>query len=167
MIGLWVQLNSMSSLTLSSQHPYSSSYLWDSSSRLCPPYYIPCLELPAALLSPLSYVFDKDHYLLLPVPLSVLLSSSLPQSVITLFDIFIMWQVVFNQRNAGIECLQTSIRHLHVLWDITTWPFFIGMDYISKMTLLTRHFLMSYSLLLCFFFQYIQLMLWHAFCMFI
>lgn len=44
------------------------------------PLYTTCLELPAALLSPLSYVFDADHYLLLPVPSCLLcFFSSLPQ----------------------------------------------------------------------------------------
>lgn len=59
-----------------------------------------------------------------------------------------MWWVAFNQMNAGIDHLYASISHLHVLWDVTTWRVFTGMDYVSKQTSVPRHFMMSYCVLL-------------------
>lgn len=59
-----------------------------------------------------------------------------------------MWWVAFNQMNAGIDHLYASISHLHVLWDVTTWRVFTGMDYVSKLTSVPRHFMMSYCVLL-------------------
>lgn len=66
-------------------------------------------------------------------------------AVVPLFDLPNCVISGSNRRNAGIERQQTSIGHLHVLWDITTRPFFTGMDYASKTTSLTRHFAVSFA----------------------
>lgn len=81
-------------------HPPPLHYLTVALTSLIPPAdsarppLHPCLELPAALLSPLSYALAEDHYLPSPVPrcLQCFFPPSSPTvvgfaTVITLFDL--------------------------------------------------------------------------------
>lgn len=144
MIGLWVQLNVPFDfqLPVDAQHSppplplfYCSCYLSDSSSWLCPsPLLHPGLEKTAALLSPLSY----NLFLPFPCCLRCFFFSSCPTvvgfvPVISLFDL-LTCDVI-----SGFwpkECWDWTSANQHqppaCAWDVTTWPFFIGMDYISK-----------------------------------